>query len=485
MRFQRRRHVLGFFSPLLLLACGSDPSDSKVTSDSNTTRPTFEGSYDLSFQSVHSSDTTSANNQSPTLQTKASLDIHKVPGAESPAYEAFVSEPWGLVAKYSITETEHALILKAGDSQFGASSELVGDPGCYYVRIDEKWSTLTLPRNTDGTLTGEVHGTGTQAKQCSDYVTAPTPLEGTGMLLADKTNPEIRVEMLSSFGAGAPLLPWSPIVIQTSEPVPSADLRQAASLKNTTSGDAVPLQWKDNGTTSDTIVRASAVIDWPDWNAAVANSWRLEVDGSRVHDGAGNAATTLSNAISFLPLSTVDEIHFDGDGLDVTPWGTVEHLVKNGKVVDPIALPCESGGCLRLGPTNDFGTCREPFGFQAGAALRRDNTATQVEIRFRAFSDVKKDSMTALRLVTSSPENPDGKSVDVNVDHLTQLSSPVDSLEYGSDWTTATVPIPQGGSSGPIAIAVVFADGCERAGSTPSDRRAANVEVLVQSVKFK
>jgi hypothetical protein len=294
-------------------------------------------------------------------------------------------------------------------------------------------------------------------------------ISGQGSVAADNTSPEVMG------GVGdAPVLPWSALAVDFSEPV---DPAAANHLQTTASGSAVEVTWQAQLVGS----VGSSLANMPNndeastvWAGRMSFSGRLSawqgVSGALltiatqpgVVDRSGNEALPWSQSAQVLDMKA-PATSFDFEtAISAGTWGTAT-------LGD--ASQCESGGCLVLGPAV---SCAVPTGV---AGLLPAGTRTKMRMRYRAAyssTTMSYDPAHGIILQLAAPgANPVGATLP-ELSYQTVTNGP-EGLDRVSDWTTAEVALPTELQSGEAGFSIDFRRVCVQYGET---KRAMWIESI-------
>ncbi len=477
-----------------LAACGAvetaDPTPPLPDADGGGAVPLTDGggavsspavlvisSYDLRFASavVHF-DTRDPEPAPPppSLDTTARLDIRQT----TSGYDAVFTPRWGRSATLSVSVDARELTL-IGQAEITARVT-------EFETVVDTWSTLVLPRDATGSLTGELKGTGRESISRSPIGRSGS-LVGTGSVTPDKTRPELRARLVSNLGPSDRLLPWDKITVEAAEPVSPSGVRERTSLSTSTAAAALALDWTPTGHADSWAGEVAFPGRVSDWRAVLQkNPWALRTP-SRAALDLVDLDGPLDALVTFLPLAPpADAIGFDGDVVIATAWGPNE-IYGGGKTgaTDP---RCESGGCQRLGPVS-HGACvleRSGFAAQLGAGVGK----SRVRLRYRVLAQPGGAGVPVFHgdLLTLEIARPRVEVSDTIVRpgdvKLSKLAAPIDGMGYATDWLDLDVmPTPDAAQLG-VAVAIgsagLFVRGGGGCGDPPPT--PVNVEILVERI---
>lgn len=464
---------------------GGDPTSPGTLGDAGagTDQPdplapgSLEGSYDLAFTAA----APVATDGGPTLPEGVTIASASVRGrldlgrGDDGALRAVITGRWGDAAAYAVVERPGALVL-TGDASFGPSTDRASTV--------DRWTTVTLARASDGTLTGAVTARGDATYGLADQVWS-VPLDGSGRLSPDSTAPELRVAKASRLGPEDALLPWEPAVVRAAEPVPEDGLHAASTL---TGADGAPVALAfaaqpEAGARSTWagVTRVEARL--ADWTAGVApdGAATLTVDGPRVADPRGRTAATLREALTFLPLARAGSAAgFDTDTVTATLWGS--HALYGGGFAGTVDPRCEDVGCARVGPVRVDACAGARAGL--GGVLTR-GAEGKVDVRYRILARPVDPALPTIAFVGDLAElelvDAAGAVRRGGVSRadaaLARLDAPVDGMTFGTPWRTLSLDAPTGAGPVGFALAVGVGDACGGPGVPP-----AELELLVEHV---
>jgi hypothetical protein len=428
----------------------------------------IEGSFDLHFGTVTAEQPITG--EPPISQgTSARIDIRKT--ADGAGYEALFTSTFLTPLGMTVAVTADKVTL-------------TGEGLVKNNFAQDSWETLALGRNAAGGLDGTVSGKGQEQVSGGDVI-SNTAIAGTGTIGVDVTAPSYASKPFSYHGPSDALLPWDPVVLQVSEGLGSEALAKALTLSIdiATSADPqltfdpapdAPLGW---GGSTRVEVRASS-WDGPMTTPDVPeNTFGLTV-AAGVPDRVGNPGPSFEVKAKRLPVALAGKsLGFDGDVLEVSPWGAVVPLGADSGS-DP---HCEKGGCLQLGPFG-LGYCsQDVLGFAGRSPFAGEST---LSVRYRLF--VKGDAGVAPSII--------GPSLFVDVyalsgqvasvspaagsESLSDQGAAAGELRWATGWLTLDVAIPAGTKASELGFVIA-------AGSSPSCGfvpPAIQAEIYVDSV---
>jgi len=432
-----------------------------------------EGSYDVTFSEVTATvagpGPTPPPGGAPSMAKKSRLDIRKNPAG---GYEAVFTSRWGTSAKLaaSVSDTTVLLTGRAGVS---------GGNGFY-----DSWSKLTLPRDANGKLTGQIAAEGEQTISQGDVVWTAT-LTGKAFLARDFTAPELAARLVSNVGPADALLPWDKITVDAAEPVPGDGLRATRLVPSKPGEKAIIPKWIDSDASPAWSGETSVTGRVADW-AGLAGGGELTVenDGKATVDLVGLPSPPLRAKVKFHPLpSPTAAIDFDGDVVMASTWGP--GALYGGGITGGSDPRCEAIGCARIGPVK-ASVCN---GERAGlAGMINVGPLNRVALRYRVVAEPELGAgqpfvygdvltMELARVVGSvSSESVIGGQI-----KLQKLAQPIDGMTWATEWTTLEVSAPAGSDAVGVAVAaggpVALRGGC---GGPPPP--PVKMEILVERV---
>jgi len=393
--------------PLVALACGGsigpiDPSTLHV-----------EGSYDLVVSNIVGQPSPNPyqppDSGHPGIGQHARLDIRKI----GSSYDAAVTPENGDPVAMTVTFESDGTMTLVGEYPVGSSG------GSEYSTSDEI-DALHLAVGADGRFSGGFTAEG-QTNVSEGDVGWQSDNTATGTVGADARPPTAQVSALGS--AQSVLLPWDELYVHTSEPVDAAALGSALSL---TPGAA---SFQVSSPSVDWIGATSAVgyrTIWSDFSGQAS----LGVAGGLV-DPSGNASAAATSAVQFLSVPSAATF---GGASPPAMWGAAT-----------IATSSESCGtaasCIEIGPLTG------PCGAQPGGIAGRLEAggATQLSLTFRVRAATQYGPPGWMFDVSAATP---GKGAQVLTGELTMppMNATTDATyPYASDWTTATVALPDTG----------------------------------------
>lgn len=462
---------------LFLLACGKVSGEGEqlpTGNNNNTNGPgtgtstlAIEGSFDVTFTSANADWGGSAppGMTSPSLKTAARLDLRK---NASGGYDAVLTPRWQAPAAFSVQVTAESLVL-TGQGSISISQGVIAG-------ATDRWKTLTLGRNEDGSLDGSFTGTGDAQAGAGDVLWSGT-LTGAGKFVPDATAPELRTVLNTFSGREDVRFPWDPIIVEAAEPVAS----QAAAGPYVASGsDTLGVTWIPVTSTWAGATRWTGYVG--DWDQATAKPWQVKGDSS-LADFASHAIVPFDASMRFFTAgSPATQIAFNDDVINVRSFGTT--AIYGGGEAGTNDPRCEVGGCFRIGPI-DVNSCEtQRSGF--GAMLTRQ-TEGRTELRYRLLARTTSVGGPQKPFIPNSPvtmqvATPHVAPVEAPVPHvdLAELATPVDGMTWASEWSTASANLPTGNGPVGVAVAATTPGYC---GGPPGP--PAEIEILVQSVASK
>ena len=311
-----------------------------------TPTPALDGSYDVTVTAKIPN--RNLGDAPPSNGIHARLDVRQGGGG----YECVVTPDFGEPGVGTCVLASGAFHITLGGVHVAAKASIE----------DDQWRSMTLPVS-GGAFAGTASLDVREFSWSADSQTY-VDFEATGTVVVDVRPPT--VQLAGRPTADGKYLPWDSIGVVVEEPVDPTSFASAAKAKI--------------GTT--TVVLAPASASWAGSTTFVgsmpvtaAGAGLITIGALTDRNGTSGFATTFPFEV--LDIGTPAAV-FDFDGNDSSQVGTwANPVVDSGSA-------CETGGCIRLGPTGNAG-CRAPP--NPGIAGRLTSGATMLTLRARGATD--------------------------------------------------------------------------------------------------
>lgn len=414
--------------PWLLLACGGsigpiDPTTLKI-----------EGSYDFVVGAVTVTPSQQQPQEPPTghpaMGQHARLDIRK----QGSSYVAAITPEFSDPQLMTVSIGSDGTVTLQGTVSFSGGSSVS------YASTSDELDTISFPIGNDGHLAGSFVATGNENIFEGD-VGWMNDASMSGSTAGDARSPQSNASLLPY--AQTVVLPWDEIDVRVSEPVDPSALEQSVSLTPSNGGTA-NVAWNASPSTIDWLGTTSISgyrTSWSDFSGQAT----LAV-AAGLADPSGNVS-----AVTATPVQYVD-VPNGGSFTGAAPpamWGAAQ--IANG------ADSCgTASSCIEIGPIT--GPCSAQPGGVAGRFVTNGTSKVSLVYRIRVTSQYGQPYLPGgLGVSVATPGQPAQNQGDSSLQP--QLNATGDSsYPYASDWTTATLTLPQSGSDVGFAI-VPFASG--------------------------
>ncbi len=413
--------------PWVLVACGGsigpiDPTTLKI-----------EGSYDFVVGGV-SVTPSSQQPQEPTtdhpaIGQHARLDIHKQGSTYVAAITPEFSDPQAMTVSFG---SDGTLTLQGAVSFSGGSLS--------YATTTDELDTISFPIGGDGHLEGSFVATGKENIFEGD-VGSMNDASMSGNTAADARVPQSLASVVPY--AQTVVLPWDEIDVRMSEPVDANTLMQSASLSPSNGGTA-SVAWSVSSSAIDWLGATSLTgyrTSWSDFSGQAT----LAI-AAGLTDPSGNLSAVTATPVQYIDVPNGGSF---GGATPPAMWGAAQ-----------IATGSDSCGtassCIEIGPIT--GPCSASPGGIAGRFVTNGTNKVSLVYRMRVASQYGQPYLPGgLGVSVATPGQPAQSIADPNLQP--QLAATSDATyPYASDWTTATITLPQSGSDVGFAV-VPFASG--------------------------
>lgn len=412
-------------SSLLLVACGGSigPID--------PTTLHIEGSYDFVIGGVTITPSTDPqplqpSSSHPAIGQHARLDIQK----SGSSYVAAVTPDFSDPQSMTVSIASDGTVTLVGSVSFSG-----GDSG--YQTTSDELDTIRLAVGSDGHLAGTFNADGNEYISEGD-VGWVNVASVTGNVGADSRAPQSLANMVPY--AQTVVLPWDSINVRLSEPVAADALMNAVSLAPSQGGTA-SVAWTASPSTIDWLGSSSLTgfrRSWSDFSGAAT----LSV-AAGLADPSGNVSASVAAPVQFIDVPSGEAF---GGSAPPAMWGAAA-------IVSSADSCGSAGSCIEIGPIT--GPCSAQAG---GIAGHFTNSGNSISLTYR------------IRIAAQGSGLPGGLGVSVATPGFAAHALTDPKLEpqinptndpnypFASDWTTATIALPQLASDVGFAVSP-FANG--------------------------